>query len=90
MKKGQSPPPRPEGADPEKSLAAAVEQMARLLRSEVKLKERATRGLPASSQTASFKNVLEQIAKLLRSQVRRTPTPKKRSWKQQQRKKPSD
>ncbi len=66
---------------PEKSFGAAFEQMAKLLRSEVKMKERSTKVLPSSSLPPSFRNSIEQIAKLLRSEIQVTKPAKKRTWK---------
>lgn len=68
---------------PEKSFAAAIEQMAHFLRTEVKLKGRAL-PLSEASMPPSFLNSLNQIAKLIRSQLHPQKKPKKqkkRSWK---------
>lgn len=66
---------------PEKSFSVAFEQMAKLLRSEVKMKERSAKVIPTSSLSRSFRNSIEQIAKLLRSEIRAPKPGKKRSWK---------
>lgn len=68
-------------ADPEKSFSAAIEQMAKLLRSQVKLKERMTKVLTSSPLSVSFKNSFEQIAKLIRTEIHSVRPFKKRSWK---------
>ena len=83
MKKDQKGRQDEPSSKPEKSFSVAIKQMAQLLRSEVKLKERGTRVLCSSSLHVSFKNSLERIAKLLRSQVHSTQSPKKRTWKRQ-------
>lgn len=78
MKKDQgetkNPPPNPS----KKSFPVAFEQMASLLRSEVKLKERSTKLLISNPLSTSFTHFFKQMAKLLRSEVRSL---KKRSWK---------
>lgn len=66
---------------PEKSFTVAFEQMAKFLRSEVKMKERSTKVIPPSSLPSSFRNSLDQIAKLLRSEIQVSKPLKKRSWK---------
>ncbi len=66
---------------PEKSFSVAFEQMAQLLRTELKMKEKATKVIPSSALPPSFRNSIEQIAKLLRSEVRSAKPMKKRSWK---------
>ena len=73
MKKGQPDEPSPK---PEKSFSVAIKQMAQLLRTEVKLKERGTRVLCSSTLHVSFKNSLERIAKLLPLADPKHPTPK--------------
>ncbi len=78
MKKDQTTSEKPPSDFSEKSFSVAFEQMAKLLRSEIKLKERATKVLSSNSLPASFINSFKQIAKLLRSEVH---PPKKRSWK---------
>lgn len=83
MKKDRKEQPSDPSSKPEKSFSVAIEQMAQLLRSEVKLKERGTRVLCSSSLHVSFKNSLERIAKLLRSQVHSAQSPKKPTWKRQ-------
>jgi hypothetical protein len=65
----------------EKSFTAALEQVALLLRTELKLKDRDTKVLKESSAPASFNKSIVQIAKLLRTQVRAGKSIKKRSWK---------
>ncbi len=65
----------------ERSFTAAFEQMAKLLRSEVKMKERSAKVIPPSSLPPSFRNSLDQIAKLLRKEIQPSKPPKKRSWK---------
>jgi hypothetical protein len=60
-----------------KSFSVAFEQMAQLLRSEVKMKDRATKVLSSNALSVSFTNSFKQIAKLLRSEARPS---KKRSW----------
>ena len=64
---------------PEKSFSVAFEQMAKLLRTEVKLKERSTKVLSAKSLSASFTNVFKQITQLLRAELEKPV--KKRVWK---------
>jgi hypothetical protein len=66
---------------PEKSFSVAFEQMAQLLRTEVKMKDRQTKILSSSSLSPSFNHSLKQIAKLLRTEAQAVKTPKKRSWK---------
>jgi len=66
---------------PTKSFSAAFGQMAQLLRSEVKMKERATKVISPHSLPASFRNSIAQIAKLLRSEIQVSKPLKKRSWK---------
>ena len=53
----------------EKSLNVAIEQMAQLLRSQLKLEKRSVKILPSSKMPASFYNSLEQLAHLLRKQI---------------------
>jgi hypothetical protein len=65
---------------PEKSFTVAFEQMAQLLRTEVKLKDRA-KVLKTSPLPASFNNALDQIAKMLRAEAHSAKPSKKRSWK---------
>ncbi|MGC1878043.1 MAG: hypothetical protein WA347_02225 [Rhabdochlamydiaceae bacterium] len=60
-----------------KSFSVAFEQMAQLLRTEVKLKDRLTKVLSSSS----FNNSFKRIAKLLRAEVHAITPLKKRSWK---------
>ncbi len=66
-----------------KSLLFAIEDVAKLLRTEAKkteskLKTTTTR-IPTSS-SSDFVNSIEQIAKLLRTQVQKTQLKKKRGW----------
>jgi len=77
MKK-ELPPPRKTAQ--EKSFRVAIEQMAKLLRTEVKLKDRATKVLKEETTPSSFNHKIAQIAKLLRTQVK-TLSSKKRTWK---------
>jgi hypothetical protein len=78
MKKDQTPSENPPSDLSEKSFSVAFEQMAKLLRSEVKLKDRSAKILSSNSLSISFTHSFQQIAKLLRSEI--TPQ-KKRSWK---------
>jgi hypothetical protein len=66
---------------PEKSFSVAFEQMAKFLRTEIKMKDRSTKILSSNALSISFNNSLKRIAKLLRTQVHTLKTPKKRSWK---------
>ena len=72
-------------SNPGKSFTVAIEQMAQLLRSEVKAQEQKLNAtLQKTAPTGSLSNTVEQIAKLLRTQI--TPAPqstKKRSWSHQ-------
>lgn len=63
-----------------KSFAAAIEQMAKLLRSEIKLKDRQPQVLSSSAMPGSLTNSILQVAKLLKNQIRQTTPLKKRSW----------
>jgi hypothetical protein len=63
---------------PEKSFSVAFEQMAKLLRTEVKLKGRATK-MSVKSLPTSFNDVFKQITRLLRSELDKPV--KKRVWK---------
>ena len=67
---------------PEKSFAAAIEQMAKFLRTEVKLKGRAV-PISEASLPPTFINSLNQIAKLIRTQLhpQKKTKKRKRSWK---------
>ncbi len=65
--------------DPEKPFNAALEQVATLLREQVKWKERTTRVLPSSDFHVSLKNAIAQVAQLLRREIQKPL--KKRSWK---------
>ncbi len=84
MKKKQ---PKPEKASPasppaqDKSFPVALAQMAELLRTEVKLKERDTKVLSSSSMPHSFNIAIVKIARLLRTQARAVDSGKKHSWK---------
>jgi hypothetical protein len=71
----------PSTAPPERSFSVAFEQMAKLLRSEVKLKDRSTKILSSHSLPISFSNSFKQIARLLRSEIHPSKPPKKRIWK---------
>ena len=62
------------------SFLVAFEQMAKMLRTEVK-KETSIKVLNPNSLPSSFRNSIEQIAKLLRSQTHVVKPLKKRSWK---------
>jgi hypothetical protein len=81
MNEDQTPNPKPS-----KSFATHLEQMAQLLRSEVKnaeekLKAKETKRLSKATSKGSLPNTIEQIAKLLRVQI--TPaakTAKFRKW----------
>ena len=81
MKREQAKNPKKAKSPPEKSFTVAIEQMAQLLRSQVKLKDRSTKIVKTSALPKSFKNAFEQIAQLLRKEVRTLKEPKKRSWK---------
>ena len=73
--------PEPEPHPPQdRSFTVALEQMAQLLRTEIKLKDRQTKVLTPSS-LPSLHNFIEQIAVMLRTQIHSKKTPKKRSWK---------
>lgn len=65
----------------EKSFEAAIEQMALMLRKQIKLSERSTKILPSTSFPSSFKSSFEQIAKLLRKEIHAAKPPRKRVWK---------
>jgi len=64
---------------PTRSFSVALAQMAHILRSEVKLKDKNTTRL-SSTNPGSLNNLIMQVAKLLRTQLH-TPAPRKRSWK---------
>ncbi len=72
--------------NPEKSFTVALEQIAKLLRSEIKaneekLKKRKAKILSKSPPKGSLSNTVEQIAKLLRTTVTSCSKPlKKRTW----------
>lgn len=71
----------PEDSPPQnRSFTVALEQMAQLLRTEIKLKDRHTKVL-APSSLPSLHNFVEQVAVMLRTQVQSKKKPKKRSWK---------
>ncbi len=73
--------PSPEkGLTHKKSFVVALEQMAQLLRSEVKLKDRKTQILSASSPSGSLNIAIIKIARLLRNQVHSLKVHPKRSW----------
>ena len=75
MKKKSPEPP----SSPERSFHVALEQMATILRKEVKLKDRKTQVLSPSSP--SLNNFVEQVALILRQQARKVKPNQKRSWK---------
>ncbi|GEM_PF-3948578 len=52
----------------ERSFTVALEQVAQLLRTEIKLKDRQTKIIPSSS-LPSLHNFIEQVALMLRTQV---------------------
>ena len=69
-----------------KSLLFAIEDIAKLLRTEVKkgepkpkTKKRTTTRLK-SAATPNFVNAVEQLAKMLRTQVHKAELKKKRGW----------
>jgi hypothetical protein len=68
---------------PEKSFLVALEQMASMLRKEVKLKERKTQVLSASSLSPSLSNFISQVAVILRKQVQRNTIVKKSQRRKQ-------
>jgi hypothetical protein len=68
---------------PEKSFLVALEQMASLLRKEVKLKERKTQVLSPSSLSPSLSNFIAQVAVILRKQVQRNSIVKKSQRRKQ-------
>jgi hypothetical protein len=68
---------------PEKSFLVALEQMASLLRKEVKLKERKTQVLSPSSLSPSLSNFVSQVAVILRKQVQRNSIVKKSQRRKQ-------
>jgi hypothetical protein len=65
----------------EKSFSVALGQIAHLLRTEVKLKERKTKVLKPSATSSSLAQTVTQIGRMLRSQVGSAKQTKKRSWK---------
>jgi hypothetical protein len=68
-----------------KSLLFAIEDVAKLLRTEVKKKEShftASQNARSGSSSPDFVNNIEQIAKLLRLQVHASRSKKKRAWRQ--------
>lgn len=78
MKKDQPAPPENHSSNlSDKSFSVAFEQMAKLLRREVKMKDRTAKVLLSNSLPESFALAFRQIAKLLRSEV---PSSKKRIW----------
>ncbi|MBY0528854.1 MAG: hypothetical protein K2P51_01540 [Rhabdochlamydiaceae bacterium] len=90
MNEDQTPNPKPS-----KSFAAHLEQMAQLLRNEVKsaeekLKAKEMKRLAKTSSKGSLPNTIEQIAKLLRVQI--TPIvkiAKSRKWTSKKKTPPS-
>jgi hypothetical protein len=81
MEKELPPPGNAPSKPSEKSFSVAFEQMAKFLRTEVKLKDRSTRILSSDSLPASFNNSLKQIARMLRLAAHMAKPLKKRSWK---------
>ena len=81
MKKKHPQPEKASTPTQEKSFSVALEQIAQLLRTEVKLKDRDTKVLSSSSMPHSFNIAIGQIAKLLRTQVHVAKPTKTRSWK---------
>jgi hypothetical protein len=67
-----------------KSLLFAIEDMAKLLRNEVKKTEsKLKKAIPINSSSSSFVHNIEQIAQLLRDQTHKVvSSPKPRTWKQ--------
>jgi DNA repair photolyase len=64
-----------------KSLLFAIEDVAKLLRTEAKKTELKLKKTTTSiSSSSDFVNSVEQIAKLLRTQVRKAEPKKKRGW----------
>jgi hypothetical protein len=78
MKKDQKDTENPPTHLSEKSFSVAFEQMASLLRSEVKLKDKSAKILTSNPLSTSFTHFFKQMAKLLRSEVHSL---KKYSWK---------
>ena len=76
---------------PKKSLNVAIEQVAKLLRTEVKttttlkMKRRQAQLISLQALGPSMRNSIEQIAKLLRTQIQKAKPAKKRSYSQQNR-----
>ncbi len=70
----------------EKSLTVSIQQVARLLRTEVErtttleLKEREAKILSLKALGPSMSNSVDQVAKLLRSQIQKAKTVKKRIY----------
>jgi hypothetical protein len=64
---------------PQKSFSVAFDQMAKFLRTEVKLKDRSTKVLSAKSLSVSFHDIFKQIARMLRAEIDKPV--KKRVWK---------
>ena len=60
----------------DRSFTVALAQVAQLLRTEVKLKDRQTKVIPSSS-LPSLHNFVEQVAVMLRTEVQS----KKHTWK---------
>ncbi len=76
MSKTQKPKPANSLPVRERSFTVALAQMAQLLRSEVKLRERAS--YPQS--TSPLDKAIKQIAKLLRSQIEQDRGSRPRKW----------
>jgi len=66
---------------PKRSFSVAFEQMAKLLRSEVKMKDRSMKVLSTHSLSISFTNSLKQIAKMFRTEIHVDKSSKKQIWK---------
>ncbi len=68
---------------PQKSLNVAIEQVARLLRTEVKtattlkMKQRQAKQLSLQALGPSMSNRIEQVARLLRAQAQKVLSPRK-------------
>lgn len=75
-----------ESDEPGKSLNVAIEQVAQLLRTEVKttttlkMKQRQAKILSLQALGPSMSNSIGQVARLLRSQAQKEKPPKKRSY----------
>lgn len=75
-----------ENATPSKSLNVAIEQVAQLLRTEVKttttlkMKQKQAKLLSLQALGPSMSNSIGQVARLLRSQAQKAPPVKKRAY----------